>query len=121
MTLPVDRSFTWLSVPLLGLNPYLIYNMTSSRFRIGQTIPDKWAKAKLVNYEDNGWENFLNFERKEVLVLGPNRLAVVTSDASAVSHGDRHFHTLEGESHRPERGLGGNEATGYNSGKMLFH
>jgi hypothetical protein len=95
--------------------------MTSSRFRIGQTISDKWAKAKPVNYEDNGWENFLNFERKEVSVSRPNQLAVVTLDTSAVPYGDRHSHTLEGESHRPRRGLAGNEATGYNPGKMPFH
>jgi hypothetical protein len=95
--------------------------MTSSRSRIGQTISDKWAKTKSVNHEDNGWENFLNFERNEVSVSGPNRSAVVTSDFSAVPYGDRHSHTLEGELHRPERGLAGNEATEYNPGKMLFH
>jgi hypothetical protein len=95
--------------------------MTSSRFRIGQTISDRWAKAKSINCEDNGWENFLNFERKEVSVSGPNRLAVVASDASAVPHGDRHSHTLEGESHRRGRGLDGNEAAGCNPGKMLLH
>ena len=95
--------------------------MTSSRSRVGQTISDKWAKAKPVNYEDNGWENFLNFDRKEVLGSRPNRSAVVKSDFSAVPYGDGHSHTLEGESHRPGRGLTGNEATEYNPGKILFH
>jgi hypothetical protein len=121
MILLVEWSLTWLSIPLLGLNHCPIYNMTSSRFRIGQTISDRWAKAKSINCEDNGWENFLNFERKEVSVSAPNRLAVVASDASAVPHGDRHSHTLEGESHRRGRGLDGNEATGCNPGKMLLH
>jgi hypothetical protein len=94
--------------------------MTPSRSRIGQTISDKWAKAKSVNYEDNGWENFLNFERNEVSVSRPNRSAVVTSDFSAVPSGDGHSHTLEGELHRPGRGPAGNEATEYNPGKILF-
>ena len=106
---------------MLGFNHYPIYTMTPSRSRIGQTISDKWAKAKSVNYEDNGWENFLNFERKEVSGSRPNRSAVVTSDFSAIPYGDRHSHILEGESHRPRRSLARNEATEYNPGKILFH
>jgi hypothetical protein len=74
-----------------------------------------------VNCEDNGWENFLNFERKEVSVSTPNRSAVVTSGFSAVPYGDGHSHTLEGESHRPGRGLARNGATEYNPGKILFY
>jgi hypothetical protein len=84
-------------------------------------MSEKWAKAEAVNYEDNGWENFLNFERKEVAVSGPSRSSAGASDLLAVPYGEGHSHTSIGASRRSVRDLAGGQATKHNPGKILSH
>lgn len=96
-------------------------DMASLPRQDGRRISGKWAQSEPVNNDDDGWENFLNFERKKVFVSHPVQPSAGATDLLAVPQGQTHLLSSGAPPQGPLRRSADDKATPHKTGKMRSH